>query len=99
MDEIHNIGSFLTLREAIRVMKEQEPRAMPLSGRKGKDPSGRNMSRGSIVMISSIAAKGGGQAIAGYISAKHAVDGLVKAAGKKQPTWKYSNTHVLTGAQ
>lgn len=82
MDEVHNIGSFLCLREALRVMMTQEPRCIPPKGRTQEDSHERNMSRGVIVMVTSLAAKGGGQAVCNYVAAKHAVEGLIQSAGK-----------------
>lgn len=82
MDEEHNIGSFLTLREALRTMSHQEESdiTLPVGGTFNR--SNRGISRGTIVMVASLSSKGGAQGAAHYVAAKHAVEGLVQTAGK-----------------
>ncbi|KGO70653.1 Glucose/ribitol dehydrogenase [Penicillium italicum] len=70
MDEVHNIGCFLIVREVIRAMITQEP---VLTKR-------RNQTRGSIVVLTSLASEGAFLGVGNYIAAKHAVKGLVQTA-------------------
>lgn len=78
MDEVHNIGSFLCLREALRVMTAQSPEPSNANGASNSTGG----TRGSIVLVTSLASKGGYQGSAGYTAAKHAVEGLIQSAGK-----------------
>ncbi|KAL8706780.1 MAG: hypothetical protein Q9201_000206 [Fulgogasparrea decipioides] len=79
MLDCHSIGSFLCLRAVLRVMLQQEPRLMPVIGRpNGSSP--RHMSRGSIVIITSLSAETVVLGIGSYGSAKKAVKGLVETA-------------------
>lgn len=71
MDKVHNIGSFLIMRAVLKVMLEQELRVI-----------GRASSRGSIVILTSLASEGAFLGVGNYIAAKHAVKGLVQTAGK-----------------
>ena len=81
MDEVHNIGSFLCLRTVLQKMLQQTPQPMPVAGRVTTS-SPRHMSRGSIVMLTSLASEGTFLGVGNYIAAKHAVKGLVQTAGK-----------------
>lgn len=81
MDEVHNIGSFLCLRAVLQIMLQQVPRPMPIAGRPTTS-SPRHMSRGSIVILTSLASEGTFLGVSNYIAAKHAVKGLVQTAGK-----------------
>lgn len=72
MDEVHNIGCFLVVREVIRTMISQEP---ILTRR-------RNQTRGSIVVLTSLASEGAFLGVGNYIAAKHAVKGLIQTAGE-----------------
>lgn len=87
MDDVHNIGSFLCLREAIRIMTNQEYRRIPVlvEDTTEEEHSSRSMSKGSIVMVTSLASKGGNLGTSAYIAAKHATEGLIKTAGKLLP--------------
>ncbi|KAK1145275.1 putative PKS/NRPS-like protein biosynthetic cluster [Aspergillus melleus] len=69
MDEVHNIGCFLVLREVLRAMADQEP-----------VPTRRTHTRGSIVLVTSLASEGAFLGVGNYIAAKHAVRGLVQTA-------------------
>ncbi|KAL1971041.1 hypothetical protein VTN77DRAFT_2875 [Rasamsonia byssochlamydoides] len=69
LDEVHNIGSFLVLRATLQAMLQQEPRG-----------TGRHMSRGSIVLLTSLASEGAFLGVGNYTAAKHAVKGLVQTA-------------------
>ena len=80
MDEVHNIGGFLCLREVIRTMLQQDPRPMFVSGGE-TTASPRFMGRGSIVILTSLASEGTFLGVGNYIAAKHAVKGLVQTAG------------------
>lgn len=80
LDEVHNIGSFLVLRATLQTMLQQEPRAVG-TGR----ASVRAMSRGSIVLLTSLASEGAFIGVGNYIAAKHAVKGLVQTAGRSIP--------------
>lgn len=79
LDEVHNIGSFLVLRATLQTMLQQEPRA---TGR----ASVKAMSRGSIVLLTSLASEGAFLGVGNYIAAKHAVKGLVQTAGRSIPS-------------
>ena len=81
LDEVHNIGSFLCLRTILQIMLQQVPRPMPVIGRPTAS-SPRHMSRGSIVILTSLASEGTFLGVGVYIAAKHAVKGLVQTAGK-----------------
>jgi 3-oxoacyl-[acyl-carrier protein] reductase len=72
MDEVHNIGCFLVVREVIRAMTSQEP----VSTKR------QNQTRGSIVLLTSLASEGAFLGVGNYIAAKHAVKGLVQTAGE-----------------
>ena len=82
LDEVHNIGSFLCLRTILQTMLQQEPMPRPITGQL-KSSSTRHMSRGSIVILSSLASEGAFLGVGNYIAAKHAVKGLVQTAGKQ----------------
>ena len=71
MDDVHNIGCFLVVRELIRAMSTQEP---VLNRR-------RVQTRGSIVLLTSLASEGAFLGVGNYIAAKHAVKGLVQTVG------------------
>ncbi|KAL8823889.1 MAG: hypothetical protein Q9191_005467 [Dirinaria sp. TL-2023a] len=79
MNEVHNIGSFLCVRTVLQTMLQQEPRSMPITGRSTKTLS-RHMSRGSVVILTSLASEGAVLGVGNYIAAKHAVKGLVQTA-------------------
>lgn len=72
MDEVHNIGCFLVVREVIRAMISQE---LVLTRR-------QSPTRGSIVVLTSLASEGAFLGVGNYIAAKHAVKGLVQTAGE-----------------
>jgi Dehydrogenases with different specificities (related to short-chain alcohol dehydrogenases) len=76
MDEVHNIGCFLVVREVIRAMISQEP---VLTRR-------HNQTRGSIVVLTSLASEGAFLGVGNYSAAKHAVKGLVQTAGESLPS-------------
>ena len=80
LDEVHNIGSFLCVRSILQTMLQQVPRPTPALGRSTADSS-RYMSRGSIVLLTSLASEGAFLGVGNYIAAKHAVKGLVQTAG------------------
>ena len=82
MDEVHNIGAFLCVRAVLQKMLQQAPRPMPVTGRSVAS-SPRHMSKGSIVILTSLASEGAFLGVGDYISAKHAVKGLVQTAGKR----------------
>lgn len=82
MDEVHNIGSFLCVRKILQIMLQQELRCMPVHGRSTVS-SPRHMSRGSIVILTSLASEGAFLGVGNYIAAKHAVKGLVQTAGEQ----------------
>jgi len=74
LDEVHNIGCFLLTRAALRVMDRQDPVAAP--GVTDDRPG----ARGTIVMLTSLASEGAFLGVGHYISAKHAVKGMVQTA-------------------
>ena len=59
----------------------QVPRPMPVAGRP-TTYSPRHLSRGSIVILTSLASEGTFLGVGNYIAAKHAVKGLVQTAGE-----------------
>lgn len=61
-------------------MLQQEPREMVVAGRQTTSAS-RHMSRGSIVILTSLAAETVVLGLGPYASAKKAVKGLVETAG------------------
>ena len=81
MDEVHNIGTFTGLRTVLQTMLEQVPRLMPVAGRPTTS-SPRHLSRGSIVILTSLGSEGAFLGVGNYIAAKHAVKGLVQTAGE-----------------
>ena len=81
MDEVHNIASFICLRTVLQTMLLQKPQPMPVAGRLTTS-SPRHMSKGSIVILTSIASEGTVWGTGNYIAAKHAVKGLVQTAGE-----------------
>ena len=83
MDEVHNIGSFLCLRKILQTMLQQVPRSMPVVGRR-TNASPRHMSRGSVVILTSLGSEGTFLGVGNYIAAKHAVKGLLQTAGELQ---------------
>ncbi len=62
-------------------MLQQVPRPMPVAGRP-TTVSPRRMSRGSIVILTSLASDGTFLGVGNYSAAKHAVKGLVQTAGE-----------------
>ncbi|KAI0172493.1 short-chain dehydrogenase/reductase SDR [Hypoxylon sp. FL1284] len=74
LDEVHNIGCFLLTRAALRVMDKQDL-ITPSSTVYGGRPS-----RGTIVMLTSLASEGAFLGVGNYIAAKHAVKGMVQTA-------------------
>ena len=97
MDEVHNIGAFLCLRTVLRKMLQQAPQPMPVIGRPSVS-SPRHMSRGSIIILTSLASEGAFLGVGNYISAKHAVKGLVQTAGKRVDalSWSICKTGLMT---
>ena len=81
MIECHSVGNFLCIRAVLQVMLQQEPRPMVVAGRP-MTSSPRHMSRGSIVVMTSLSAESVMLGIGSYASAKHAVKSLVETAGK-----------------
>lgn len=80
LDEAHHIGTFLLLRAVVNCMQGQDLRTTPLPGR-SESSSPRSESRGSIVVVASLASEGGYLGVSPYVAAKHAVKGLVKTCG------------------
>ena len=77
-------GSLLLVKAVSRVMKEQSPRRCP--GRTGT----RDLGRGTIINIASCSSFVPTFGIVQYTSAKHALMGITKNAGKQTPdshTW------------
>ena len=76
LKEIQNAGSFLCLRIVLQAMLPQEPRLMPFAGRLNMF-SPCQMSRGSIVILSSLALESTFSEVGYYIAVKCAVTGVV----------------------
>lgn len=74
LDEVHNIGCFLLTRAALRIMDAQDP--ILLTSTAGDRPP----VRGAIVMLTSVASEGAFLGVGNYITAKHAVKGMVQTA-------------------
>ncbi|KAI1392944.1 short-chain dehydrogenase/reductase SDR [Hypoxylon trugodes] len=72
LDDIHNIGCFLLTRAALRVMDKQDTVAPTIAG--------RTPIRGAIVMLTSLGSEGAFVGMGNYITAKHAVKGMVQTA-------------------
>ena len=96
MDEVHNIGSFICLRTVLQKMLQQAPQPMPVAGRLTTS-SPRHMSRGSIVILTSLGSEGTFLGVGNYIAAKHAVKGLVQTAGKLAIPRKSRITRLTNG--
>lgn len=73
--DVHVQGGFLFLRAALQTLLKQEPQITPGS---------RHASRGSIVMVTSLASEGAFIGVGNYTAAKFAVKGLVQTAGKSE---------------
>lgn len=73
LDEVHNVGCFLLTRAALRVMDRQD--AAPNPNAEDRPPV-----RGAIVMLTSLASEGAFPGVGNYVSAKHAVKGMVQTA-------------------
>jgi NAD(P)-dependent dehydrogenase (short-subunit alcohol dehydrogenase family) len=71
-------GAFLISKAVARVMSEQEPPTVQT-----KRFGSRSLSRGAIVHIASAMAFGAVPYKTPYITAKHALLGIVKASGKR----------------
>jgi NAD(P)-dependent dehydrogenase (short-subunit alcohol dehydrogenase family) len=71
--EVHNVGGFLFLRTALQTLLEQEPCTFTGS---------RYPTRGSIVLLTSLASEGAFIGVGNYTAAKYAVKSLVQTAGK-----------------
>ncbi|PYH84785.1 NAD(P)-binding protein [Aspergillus uvarum CBS 121591] len=73
-------GCFLVVRKVLRAMTSQEPIEL-ITPRSQRRPT-----RGSIVILTSLAAEGAFLGVGNYVAAKHAVKGLVQTAGKLPPS-------------
>ena len=73
---VHVDGTFLVLRTVSAIMKHQEPKLVDEANTK------RGICRGTIAIMGSGAGFLATPAMVQYTTAKHAVMGLVKAAGK-----------------
>lgn len=71
LDEVHNIGCFLLVRAALRVMDKQDA----VTTAEGRSPI-----RGTIVILTSLASEGAFPGVGNYVTAKHAVKGMVQTA-------------------
>lgn len=71
--EVHSIGAFLFLRSALHALLDNEAQSVQ---------NRSYTSRGSIVLVSSVASEGAFIGIGNYIAAKFAVKGLVQTAGE-----------------
>lgn len=69
-------------------MLKQDLRTIPLPGR-SESSSARSQSRGSIVVVASLASEGGYLGVSPYVAAKHAVKGLVKTCGRFSIPYAY----------
>ncbi|KAI8628197.1 short-chain dehydrogenase/reductase SDR [Xylariaceae sp. FL1651] len=74
LDEVHNIGCFLLTRAALHIMDGQDA-VKAISTNDDRPPV-----RGAIVMLTSLASEGAFLGVGNYISAKHAVKGMVQTA-------------------
>ncbi|KAI1097531.1 short-chain dehydrogenase/reductase SDR [Jackrogersella minutella] len=74
LDDVHNIGCFLLTRAALRVMDKQDT-INPF-----QTADNRPSTRGSIVMLTSVASEGAFPGVGNYVTAKHAVKGMVQTA-------------------
>ena len=88
LDTIHNVGTFLILREALKIMLDQELISMPVKRRVGPSAPG-SMIRGSIALVVSLGSEGAVQGVGPYTAAKHACAGLVKTAGRSPQCRRY----------
>lgn len=72
--EVHNIGGFLFLRTALRTLLVQGLQV---------PEGGKFPTRGSVVMLTSLASEGAFKGVGNYTAAKWAIKGLVQTAGNK----------------
>lgn len=86
MDTVHNHGTFLSVKAVLQKMRQQDPAPLPVTGQRHTNASHpRFMGRGSIVIVASLASIGGFLGVGPYVSAKHAVVGIVRTTGKPPP--------------
>lgn len=76
MNDVAIKGAVLFVRATMTAMAEQEPRKH--SGRYGD----RSLGKGSIVLLGSLNSLAAAPGMVSYVTAKHAIVGLAKAAGK-----------------
>ena len=81
LTEAHNMGYFWCLRTVLQTMLQQVPRPMPVIGRPTVS-SPQHMSRGSIVILSSLASEGTFLGVKTYIPGRDPLNRLVQADGK-----------------
>jgi NAD(P)-dependent dehydrogenase (short-subunit alcohol dehydrogenase family) len=67
--EVHNLGGFFFLRSALQTTLEQNLRKMT---------GARYSSRGTIVLLTSLASEGAFKGVGNYTAAKFAVKGLIQ---------------------
>lgn len=76
MNDVAIKGAVLFVSATMRAMAEQEPRKY--SGRYGD----RSLGKGSIALLGSLNSLAAAPGMVSYVTAKHAIVGLTKAAGK-----------------
>ncbi|KAL9599942.1 MAG: hypothetical protein Q9219_003504 [cf. Caloplaca sp. 3 TL-2023] len=79
MTDSHSVGCFLCIRAVLGIMLRQSPTHMLVAGRPHSEGP-RHMSRGSIVIVTSLAAETVVLGMGAYSSAKRAVKSLVETA-------------------
>lgn len=84
MTGVNERGVFLCMREQLALMETQDPLPLPshITGPTSGEGTTRaqRAQRGSIVNISSVMGFAGMEGSAAYVSSKHALVGMVKAA-------------------
>ena len=79
--EAYNVGYSWCLRTVLQTMLQQVPRPMPVIGRPTVS-SARHISRGSIVILTSLASEGTFLGMKTYVPVKDPLNRLVQTDGK-----------------
>jgi NAD(P)-dependent dehydrogenase (short-subunit alcohol dehydrogenase family) len=93
MVDVNIKGAVYFVRAVTGAMSQQEP--LSYTGRYGT----RSLGRGSIVLLGSINSYFGAPGMISYTTGKHAIIGLMKAAGKHLPTPQGSESGVDESTQ
>lgn len=81
MNDTNITGAVRFVRAVMGAMSQQEPTAFPGTSRHAS----RSLGRGSIVLMGSLNSLLGIPGVISYATAKHAIIGIMKSAGKSSP--------------